>query len=187
MKIYTRGGDDGSTGLYGGARVSKASLRVDAYGAIDELNAQLGWVRAVETSDNVDAILARAQDTCFRLGAWLASQQGRDPGVPAVAEEDVEILEAAIDAMETELEPLKTFIMPGGSEAACRLHIARTVCRRAERRIVALGDMEPIEGVFVRWVNRVSDLLFVQARWENRRVGVQDVPWPPAGGDDGEA
>ena len=182
MKIYTRGGDDGSTGLYGGARVSKASVRVDAYGAVDELNAVLGWVRAADISDNVDAVLARAQDTCFRLGAWLASQPGRDPGVPQVAEADVEVLEAAIDAMEVELEPLKTFILPGGSEAASRLHMARTVCRRAERRIVALGDMEPVEAVFVRWVNRISDLLFVQARWENRRAGVRDVPWPPQGG-----
>ena len=184
MKIYTRGGDDGSTGLYGGARVSKADLRVDAYGAVDELNAMLGWVRATETSDNVDAILARAQDTCFRLGAWLASQPGRDPGVPAVSEEDVEILEASIDAMEAQLEGLKTFILPGGCEAASRLHIARTVCRRAERRIVALAEQTEVEGVFIRWVNRVSDLLFVQARWENRRAGVRDEPWPPRGEDE---
>ncbi len=184
MKIYTRGGDDGSTGLYGGARVSKADLRVDAYGAVDELNAMLGWIRATETSDNVDAILGRAQDTCFRLGAWLASQPGRDPGVPPVNEEDVETLEAAIDAMEAQLEPLKTFILPGGSEAASRLHVARTVCRRAERRIVALAQVEEVEGVFIRWVNRVSDLLFVQGRWENRRAGVRDVPWPPMGEDE---
>lgn len=184
MKIYTRGGDDGSTGLYGGARVSKADERVDAYGAVDELNALLGWVRTAGPSDNVDATLAGAQDTCFRLGAWLASQPGRDPGVPAVAEDDVEVLEAAIDAMQAELEPLKTFILPGGSEVASRLHIARTVCRRAERRIVALAEVEQVEGVFIRWVNRVSDLLFVQARWENRRAGVRDAPWPPPSGDE---
>ncbi len=184
MKIYTRGGDDGSTGLYGGARVSKADQRVDAYGAVDELNALLGWVRTAGPSDNVDAILAGAQDTCFRLGAWLASQPGRDPGVPAVAEDDVEVLEAAIDAMQAELEPLKTFILPGGSEVASRLHIARTVCRRAERRIVALAEVETVEGVFIRWVNRVSDLLFVQARWENRRAGVRDAPWPPPSDDE---
>ncbi|MDF1702891.1 MAG: cob(I)yrinic acid a,c-diamide adenosyltransferase [Planctomycetota bacterium] len=186
MKIYTRGGDDGSTGLYGGARVSKADLRVDAYGAVDELNAYLGWIRVVETSDNIDVILDRAQDACFRLGAWLASPPGRDPGVAAVTEEDVEVLEASIDAMEAQLEPLKTFVLPGGCEAAARFHIARTVCRRAERRIVALAETEAVEAVFIRWVNRVSDLLFVQARWENARAGVPDVPWPPAGGaDDG--
>ena len=184
MKIYTRGGDDGSTGLYGGARVSKADQRVDAYGAVDELNAVLGWVRASDTSDNVDDILGRAQDTCFRLGAWLASQPGRDPGVPPVGAEDVEDLEAAIDAMEAELEPLKTFILPGGCEAASRLHVARTVCRRAERRIVALAEVEEVEGVFIRWVNRVSDLLFVQARWENHRAGVRDAPWPHPANDD---
>ncbi len=179
MKIYTRGGDDGSTGLYGGARVSKANLRVEAYGAIDELNAMLGWVGAVKTSENVSAVLAEAQDTCFRLGAWLASQAGKDPGVPAVADEDVEGLEAAVDAMEAQLDPLKTFVLPGGSEAASRLHIARTVCRRAERRLVALGKAEEVETVFIKWVNRLSDLLFVQARWENRRAGIADVPWSP--------
>jgi len=179
MKIYTRGGDDGSTGLYGGARVSKADLRVEAYGAVDELNAMLGWAGAIKTSDNVTAVLAGAQDTCFRLGAWLASQQGKDPGVPPVADDDVEALEAAVDAMEAQLEPLKTFILPGGSEAASRLHIVRTVCRRAERRLVALGRVEEVEAVFVRWINRLSDLLFVQARWENRRAGIGDVPWSP--------
>ena len=184
MKIYTRGGDDGSTGLYGGARVSKADLLVDAYGAVDELNAILGWVRVVETSDNVDDILGQVQDACFRLGAWLASPEGRDPGVPPVGSEDVEVLEAAIDAMEVELEPLRTFVLPGGSESASRLHIARTVCRRAERRIVALGGVEDVDAVFVHWVNRVSDLLFVQARWENRRARVADVPWPPKSDDD---
>ncbi|MDA1194318.1 MAG: cob(I)yrinic acid a,c-diamide adenosyltransferase [Planctomycetota bacterium] len=184
MKIYTRGGDDGSTGLYGGGRVSKADLRVDAYGRVDELNALLGWVRAVKTTDNVDATLALAQDGCFRLGAWLASPAGKDPGVAPPTQEDVEMIEAAIDAMEAQLDPLKTFVLPGGCEAAARLHIARTVCRRAERQLVALHHTEAVEPVFVQWLNRLSDLLFVQARWENRRSGVPDEPWPPASDDE---
>lgn len=181
MKIYTRGGDDGSTGLYGGDRVSKADPRVDAYGSVDELNAVLGWVRVADPSDNIDAILMAAQETCFRLGAWLASAPGKDPGIEQVSEEDVELLEAAIDAMETELEPLKSFILPGGSELGARLHVARTVCRRAERAVVALAAQSPdeVEGIAIRWVNRLSDLLFVQARWANFRNGTSEVPWQP--------
>ncbi len=181
MKIYTRGGDDGSTGLYGGARVSKAAPRVNAYGCIDELNACLGWARAAGPSENVDATLAASQDACFRLGAWLASAPGKDPGVAPLGDDDVELLEASIDAMETQLEPLKTFILPGGSELGSRLHIARTVCRRAEREIVALAEAVEgqIDAVAVRWVNRLSDLLFVQARWVNHRAGTAEVPWLP--------
>ena len=181
MKIYTRGGDDGTTGLYGGVRVSKADKRVEAYGTVDELNAALGWVRAGRPSENIDATLAAAQETCFRLGAWLASVPGKDPGVPSVNDEDVEAFEAAIDAMENQLEPLKTFILPGGSELGARLHVARTVCRRAERAIVALAAVSSAEvpGVAMRWVNRLSDLLFVQARWVNHRAGCVEVPWQP--------
>lgn len=181
MKIYTRGGDDGSTGLFGGVRVSKADARVEAYGGIDELNAVLGWVRAGGPSEHVDAVLGSAQDTCFRLGAWLASAPGKDPGVTPVGDEDVDELEAAIDAMETELEPLKTFILPGGSEVGARLHVARTVCRRAERRMVALDEIATVEGVFIRWVNRLSDLLFVQARWVNHRARAPEIAWRPRG------
>ena len=179
MKIYTRGGDDGSTGLFGGPRVSKADARVEAYGGIDELNAILGWARAGGPSEHVDEVLGRAQDTCFRLGAWLACAPGKDPGVAPVGDEDVQELEAAIDAMETQLEPLKTFILPGGCELGARLHIARTVCRRAERRMVALAEIADVESVFIRWVNRLSDLLFVQARWVNHRAGAPEIAWRP--------
>jgi cob(I)alamin adenosyltransferase len=182
MRIYTRGGDDGSTGLFGGARVSKADARVEAYGALDELNAVLGWVRAGGCSEHVDGVLDGAQDACFRLGAWLASVPGKDPGVAPLGREDVDGLEAAIDAMEIQLDPLKTFVLPGGCEVAARLHVARTVCRRAERRLVALAAEGPVEGAWIRWVNRLSDLLFVQARWVNRRAGVADVPWQPRTG-----
>lgn len=177
MKIYTRGGDDGSTGLYGGRRVSKADPRVEAYGQVDELNAVLGWVRAAELPPAVDATLAAAQEACFRLGAVLASDAGTDPGVPAPGAEDVLRLEKDIDALDAELPTLRTFILPGGTEAAARLHVARTTCRRAERGVVALGFAAAgvLDGV--RWLNRLSDWLFVAARFANHRAAQPDVPW----------
>ena len=179
MGIYTRGGDDGSTGLYGGPRLSKSALRVEAYGQVDELNAVLGWVRAASIADAADRVLGEAQHASFRLGAWLASAPGKDPGVEPVGDREVEAFEAAIDAMEVELDPLKQFILPGGSEAGARLHMARVVCRRAERTLVALAAIEEVDPAAVRWLNRLSDLLFVQARWVNHEAGVADTPWVP--------
>lgn len=177
MRIYTRGGDDGSTGLFGGARVSKADPRVEAYGGIDELNAVLGWVRAASPPEAIDDVLESAQHGCFQLGAWLACAPGADPGIAPVTDADVEAFERAIDALEAELEPLKNFILPGGTEAAARLHVARTVCRRAERALVALAGSQEEETPGVRWLNRLSDLLFVQARFANHAAGVPDTPW----------
>lgn len=181
MKIYTRTGDDGSTGLYGGDRVSKASARVSAYGAVDELNAVLGWARAAGQADVLDEVLSQTQDACFRLGAELASAPNADPGVPLVGEPDIEAFETAIDALDAELPALRTFVLPGGSEAAARLHIARTVCRRAERDVIALAEQHTVRSEAVRWLNRLSDLLFVQARFANHAAGVDDVPWDPKG------
>lgn len=181
MKIYTRTGDDGSTGLYGGDRVSKASARVSAYGCVDELNAVLGWVRAASPPAAIDEVLSQTQDACFRLGAELASAPNADPGVPLVDGSDIAAFENAIDALESELPPLRTFVLPGGSEAASRLHVARTVCRRAEREVVALGAQHTVRSEAVHWLNRLSDLLFVQARFANHDAGVQDVPWDPKG------
>jgi cob(I)alamin adenosyltransferase len=179
MRIYTRTGDDGSTGLYGGARVSKACARVDAYGQVDELNAVLGWVRASAPPPEIDRVLERSQEGCFRLGAFLACAPGRDPGIARISEADVAGFEQAIDELEQGLKPLASFILPGGSEAAARLHLARTVCRRAERALVALAATEVVDGIFVRWLNRLGDLLFVQARFANAAAGVDDVPWQP--------
>jgi cob(I)alamin adenosyltransferase len=177
MRIYTRGGDDGTTGLYGGARVSKADPRVAAYGAVDELNAALGWARAARPPAEVDRVLRAAQEACFRVGAHLASMAGRDPGVALPDDAEVSALEREIDALEARLPALKTFLLPGGSEAAARLHLARTVCRRAEREVVGLAAQEPVPAVAVRWLNRLSDLLFVQARFANLEAGEADVPW----------
>lgn len=177
MKIYTRGGDDGSTGLFGGGRVAKCHARVAAYGAVDELNACLGWARAAPLPGPLDEVLARVQAECFRVGAVLASPPGRDPGVCPVGDAEVAALEAAIDALEEGLPPLRNFILPGGAEGAARLHLARTLCRRAERAVVALAQEEAVDGVLVRWLNRLSDLLFVQARAANHEAGRGDEPW----------
>jgi cob(I)alamin adenosyltransferase len=175
MRIYTRRGDDGSTSLYGGPRVSKAAHRVAAYGSVDELNSVLGWARAAPLSAPTDTVLAAVQDTCFRAGAHLASVPGKDPGVPGVADADVVYLEAEVDRCEDALPPLTTFILPGGSEAGARLHVARTVCRRAERDLVTLMQDEPVDPTILRWLNRLSDLLFTLARWENRET--PERPW----------
>jgi cob(I)alamin adenosyltransferase len=176
VKIYTRTGDDGTTGLFGGGRVSKADPRVDAYGTVDEANATLGFARAAGLPPAVEAVLARAQSALFDVGASLASPSAKG-AVAAVSDADVAALEAAIDALEAGLEPLKTFVLPAGSEAAVRLHVARTVVRRAERNVVALAAREPVDPAVVRYLNRLSDLLFVQARAANRAAGVPDVPW----------
>ena len=170
MKIYTKTGDRGETSLFGGARVAKNDPRIEAYGTIDELNSFAGVARASWPSSPIDAQLARIQSDLFDIGAHLASPgstrfTGADPA--RIAE-----LESAIDAMESELQPLRNFILPGGCAAAAHLHVARTVCRRAERLVVALHD-EPS----IVYLNRLSDYLFVAARYANLKHGVDDVTW----------
>lgn len=179
MKIYTRKGDDGSTGLFGGRTVSKADPRVEAYGLVDEVNAVLGWVRAAAVPRDLDAALARIQGTCFRLGAWVAAVSGVDPRVPAVSAEDVEALERGIDDLDEELEPLRNFVLPGGGEVGARLHVARTVARRAERAVAALALREEVAPSALSWLNRLSDWLFVAARVANAREGLSEAAWPP--------
>lgn len=178
MKIYTRAGDAGETGLFGGVRISKASEKVDAYGEIDELNSVLGVARTEPIGEPWDALLADLQSRLFDLGAELANgKPEKDLGIPLVGDEDVSAMEAAIDRAETELEPQKSFVLPGGTRAAAHLHVARCVCRRAERRVVALAEHTPVRGEVLRFLNRLSDLLFVLARVANVRGGVADVPW----------
>jgi cob(I)alamin adenosyltransferase len=179
VKIYTRTGDRGETGLFDGTRVPKSDARVDAYGEIDELNAVLGTVRAAAVDAEIDAILVRLQRDLFALGARLA-----DPGAriadrvtkAGLSQDDVTRLENWIDRFEEELPPLLRFILPGGTSAGAALHFARTVCRRAERRIVGLGP-DAVEPVLVTYVNRLSDLLFVVARVVNKRAGVPETEW----------
>lgn len=180
MKIYTKTGDQGQTGLFGGARVSKASLRVEAYGEIDELNSVLGLVRAEPSFDDaIAALLEAVQCQLFNLGAELATAPDSKAslGIPLVSDEEIGALEQAIDQAETELAPLKTFVLPGGSRAAATLHLARTVCRRAERKLVLLNETDALRPESLRYLNRLSDALFVFARLANHRAGVADVPW----------
>ena len=180
MKIYTKTGDDGTTGLYGGSRVSKADLRVEVYGTVDEANAAIGFARAATLSPATDATLARVQSSLFDIGAVLATPPGEDSKSAPPSDADVVALERAIDALEAGLTPLRTFVLPGGTDAAARLHLARTVCRRAERLVVRLAASEVVDPAVVRYLNRLSDLLFVQARAANAARGVADVPWKPA-------
>ncbi|HEV3343201.1 MAG TPA: cob(I)yrinic acid a,c-diamide adenosyltransferase, partial [Pirellulales bacterium] len=168
MKIYTKTGDAGETGLFGGPRVFKDDPRVEAYGDVDELNAVLGLVRCEAIESRIDQLLARIQNELFDLGAELASPEPDRVGTKRVATAQVGALESAIDEYEAGLPPLKTFILPGGVRAAALLHLARTVCRRAERRVVALGRREPISAEVVIYLNRLSDLLFVLSRAVNQ-------------------
>jgi cob(I)alamin adenosyltransferase len=175
MKIYTRTGDLGQTSLFGGTRVAKNDARIEAYGTVDELSSCIGVARTTLLPSDVDAILHQVQIDLFEVGALLASPgTSRFPGVDAAR---VEELEQAIDAMEQELAPLTTFILPGGSTSAAHLHVARTVCRRAERLVVALDDDTPATISTIAYLNRLSDYLFVAARFANKRADVDDVPW----------
>lgn len=183
MKIYTKTGDAGDTGLFGGARVSKASARVETYGEVDELNSLLGLVLSEPFDTELSALLTNVQSRLFDLGAELATAPDSKValGIPLLDDAEVTVLEQAIDRYEAELSPLKTFVLPGGTRAASYLHVARTVCRRAERRLVALSADEAVRPVLVRYLNRLSDALFVFARLANHRAGIADVPWVGAG------
>jgi cob(I)alamin adenosyltransferase len=178
MKIYTRTGDAGQTSLFDKTRVSKADSRVDAYGEVDELNAWLGFVRATELDDDLDEVIVRIQRDLFALGAQLADPADKIAErvtKASLGDEDVARLEALIDWLETELPPLARFILAGGSPVGAALHLARTVCRRVERKIVALGPS--VDPVLIRYVNRLSDLLFVLARAVNHRARVPETEW----------
>jgi len=185
MKIYTRTGDAGETGLFGGGRVRKDHERVEAYGEVDELNAGIGSaIVALETA-GVDELVERLrsiQEDLFAIGAHLATPTEREGGratthLPALPVPRIRQMEEWIDAAEEELEPLRNFILPGGTDAAARLHLARTVCRRAERRVLSLAGAADVPAPILVYLNRLSDLLFVIARVANRRSGTQDVPW----------
>jgi cob(I)alamin adenosyltransferase len=181
MKIYTRRGDGGETDLLGGARVAKDHLRVEAYGAVDELNASLGLCAAVTQHTDLRGVVQQLQERLFELGSYLATVEAErlpDHVVRELQAEDVDVLEQQIDLLEEELEPLKHFILPGGCQAAAVFHVARTACRRAERRAVRLHRDEPLAEASLRYLNRLSDLLFVMARVENRRAGVSETEWP---------
>ena len=176
-RIYTRTGDGGETGLGDGARVAKTSLRVESYGTVDEANAVLGLARC-EARGAADAMLARIQNDLFDLGADLAEARGRLDKVPRIGATQVTRLEREIDALERGLKPLKDFVLPGGTKFAAALHLGRTVVRRAERRLVALAAHEPINPDALKYLNRLSDHLFVMARHANRK-GRAEFLWKP--------
>jgi len=181
-RIYTRTGDAGETGLFGGQRVSKDDARVRAYGTVDEANAAIGVARAAGPAPSIDAVLERLQHHLFDLGAELATPPAAAAAAahaPRVVPAWVEALEREIDRFEDALPPLRTFILPGGTPLAAALHLARTIARRAEREIVSLAAREPVNPDVLRFVNRLSDLLFVLARTANREAGRPDTAWTP--------
>ncbi len=178
MKIYTKKGDDGTTALFGGRRLNKNHKRIEAYGTVDELNAYLGHAVLVIGFDEAAAYINRIQNELFILGSDLATPLDTpNATILRIDESHVDWMESAIDAMESELEPLRSFILPGGAEESARIHLCRAVCRRAERACVSLTEGEAINPWNVKYLNRLSDFLFVLARWLNHKLGIHDVRW----------
>jgi len=184
-RIYTRTGDAGETGLFGGGRVAKSHPRVQAYGDVDELNAHIGWAMAVVTDSWIHDRLAIVQADLFTIGAHLATpapEPGhKRPPIPDLPAGRADELEAWMDEADDALHPLRSFILPGGSPGSAALHVCRCVCRRAERQVVELSAREPVETAVLVLLNRLSDFLFIAARRENAHAGVSDVKWDPAG------
>jgi len=178
-RIYTRGGDRGQTSLGGGQRVDKDDARIEAYGTVDELNSVLGLALAGGVTERLATELTRIQNELFHLGSDLCileTDKEKMP-VPRIEQRHIDALEALLDELTANVGPLTNFILPGGSEGAAQLHLARTVCRRAERRLVTLARDEPVGALTVHYLNRLSDALFVMARYENKQRGVSDTLW----------
>ncbi len=181
MKIYTRTGDDGTTGLIGGSRVKKHNIRLESYGTIDELNSYIGLIRSMQTDKQIDSVLEIIQNKLFVIGANLAT----DESIEMIRKQlpckkaDIELLEKEIDRMNMDLPELRNFILPGGSQAASFCHVARTVCRRAERKIVELSEKAEVDTNLVRFVNRLSDYLFVLSRKVNHDQKAPEILWSP--------
>jgi cob(I)alamin adenosyltransferase len=180
MKIYTKTGDQGTTSLFGGKRVSKGDLRIDTYGTVDELNSWMGLVRDQPVNEKRKDFLIAIQDRIFTLAAILATEAGNTKvKIPLLFENDVLILEHEIDAMEAHLPAMKSFVFPGGHTSVSFCHIARTVCRRAERLVIQLHDQEPVDLLVIKYLNRLSDYLFVLARKMGAELKIEDTPWHP--------
>jgi cob(I)alamin adenosyltransferase len=181
MKIYTKTGDKGQTALIGGRRVSKADLRIDTYGTVDELNSWIGLVRDQAVNAERKELLKEIQDRLFTIGAELATDPIKAPkkAIPVIVADDVTLLERAMDSMDAELPELRAFILPGGHESVSYCHLARTVCRRAERLVIALNEQSLVDELVLQYLNRLSDYLFVLSRKMAQEVGVQEVAWTP--------
>ncbi len=178
MKIYTKTGDKGETALFGGERVPKDAQRIEAYGSVDELNCILGVIQSLQPDKLIAATLQKIQNQLFELGADLATPKAhQSPLIPRIKLSHSSFIEKTIDRMEKVLHPLKTFILPGGTVIASQLHLARTVCRRAERSVVRLSRNEDIGDAVIIYLNRLSDLLFVMARYANHQSGQEEVKW----------
>ena len=181
MKIYTRTGDDGTTGLIGGTRVKKHNIRLESYGTIDELNSYMGMIRAMQTDKKTDQVIEGIQNKLFVIGANLATEESIEivkKQLPC-KKSDVELLEKEMDRMNLELPDLRNFILPGGAQVAAVCHVARTVCRRAERRIVELAESQEVDAQLIKYINRLSDYLFVLSRYLNLQQNSPEILWEP--------
>lgn len=179
MKIYTKTGDKGETSLFGGKRLPKDHIRIEAYGNVDELNAHIGMVRDLITDDVQKSILTQVQKMLFVLGSYLAKDPDKEMALPALEESEITLLESNIDALDASLPALKHFILPGGHPVASHGQIARTVCRRAERSVVALAHNEAVPDFVVRYLNRLSDYLFILCRYITTQMGAEEIKWIP--------
>jgi cob(I)alamin adenosyltransferase len=180
MKIYTKTGDQGLTSLLGGTRVKKSHLRIDAYGTVDELNAHLGLVADQPVNAGRRAFLQQIQDRLFTIGSLLAADPEKSKlKIPDLHESDIEALEQAMDAMDAHIPPLKVFVLPGGHQSVSFCHIARCVCRRTERLVIALQEESFVEGLVIKYLNRLSDYLFVLGRMMAHELGAGEIPWKP--------
>jgi cob(I)alamin adenosyltransferase len=180
MKIYTKTGDEGTTALFGGKRVSKSDLRIETYGTIDELNSWVGVLRDQEVNRSRHDELVEVQDRLFTIGSILAVEPGNTKvKVPALSPDDVAFLEKRIDAMEEKLEPMKVFVLPGGHPSVSFGHVTRTVCRRAERLVISLNTQEPVEPLLLKYLNRLSDYFFVLCRAMASELKAPEAPWKP--------
>lgn len=181
MKIYTKTGDKGQTSLFGGQRVSKADLRIESYGTLDELLSYVGLLRDQEINANYQDFLIEIQDRLFTIGAELATapEKGKTKKHPDLYQEDVEVLEKEIDRLNEELPPMKFFVLPGGHQSVSFAHLARCVCRKTERLIVALNEVEPLSDLILQYINRLSDYLFTLSRYMSQQLNATEIPWKP--------
>lgn len=181
MKIYTKGGDQGTTALFGGERVPKHHLRIECYGTVDELNSYIGLIRDQAIDEHTFATLIEVQDRLFTLGAMLATpdDKGGKIKIPKLVATDVELLEKEIDVMTDALQELKSFVLPGGHTTVSYCHIARTVCRRAERITTHLAEIETVDPLVIMYLNRLSDYLFTLSRKLSKDLGTVETPWSP--------
>jgi len=179
-KIYTKTGDKGETSLIGGTRLPKHHVRIEAYGSVDELNSHIGLLRDVAEDKALIDLLINIQDRLFTIGSHLASDpQKSKMKLPAIVDEDVLVLEKAIDAIDKVVPPMKSFVLPGGHVNVSYCHIARCVCRRAERAVLRLAENEKVDDIHGRYLNRLSDYLFMLSRWMGQQLNAKEIPWVP--------